>query len=276
MLVHSLHVTLQACAAEPRYHFPELTLSGGKFIHILGPNGAGKSTFLSLLAGMLAPQSVALCRTYLASNDGVLSDNRCQVKLSEESAPSVTQPQPQTNEVITPNDTVWHAHRGFYSAQYEPSFALKVADIMQFFVLEPSESAVADGLAPEIEKVFAIRQFWDRPITELSTGQQNRVHLARVCQQIYPALQRGEGMLLLDEAFTGLDIYYQQQLMQLLRRWVGLGNIIVHAHHELHSLPKYTDDEAIIITDGKLVHQGQIGVLDWSNIHQTIFHVDTI
>lgn len=255
-----LTVTLHACSATQRYNFPEITLHGGRFIHVLGPNGAGKSSLLSLLAGMLEPERVMLYQSSLqGTNDGL---GELTKKTSE--------------IVLTPNESQWHHQRGYYSAQYDPSFALKVADILQFFALEPSTSEHSVTLAPEIENVFAIRQFWDRPITELSTGQQNRVHLARVCQQIYPALQQGQGMLLLDEAFSGLDIYYQQRLMALLQRWVALGNIIVHAHHELHSLVKYPDDEALVIAEGEIVHRGRIDTLDWSNIHQAIFHVATI
>ena len=255
-----LTVTLQACSATPRYNFPDITIHGGRFVHVLGPNGAGKSSLLSLLAGILEPERVTLYQSSLQVKDDGPD------KLTKETA----------EIVLTPNDTVWHHQRGFYSAQYEPNFALKVADILQFFALDSSPSDHGITLAPEIENVFAIRQFWDRPITELSTGQQNRVHLARVCQQIYPALQRGQGMLLLDEAFSGLDIYYQQQLMALLQRWVALGNIIVHAHHELHSLIKYPDDDALVIAEGELVHRGRIAALGWSNIYQTIFHVATI
>jgi vitamin B12 transport system ATP-binding protein len=260
-----LNITLQACAATPRYEFPEITLHGGRFIHVLGPNGAGKSTLLLLLAGLLEPKRVRLCHSYL----------HCKAEAGNKDMTENSIKGMREN-VLTPNNNSWHRHRGYFCTQYDPSFALKVADVLQFFVLEPSANKNSVILAPEIERVFAICQYWDRPITELSTGQQNRVHLARVCQQIYPALQQGRGILLLDEAFSGLDIYYQQQLMSLLQRWVALGNIIVHAHHELHSLAKYPDDEALVIADGKLVHRGRIASLDWSNIYQTIFQVDTI
>lgn len=256
-----LHVSLAACTDKPRYEFADIMLSSGHLIHVIGPNGAGKSTFLSLLAGLLRPDKVSLV--------GLVGGNKGD-----------------NVQHITPGAPMWHQHRGYYCAQFAPSFALTVADIMAFFRLESTSAITPDKyevgqseqtiLADELEDVFAIRQFWHRSISELSTGQQNRVHLARICQQIYPALQAGQGLLLLDEAFSGLDIYFQQQLMAVIQRWVRLGNIVVHAHHELHSLARYPDDEVVVIAEGKLKQRGRIASLDWPHIHQSIFHVDTI
>ncbi|MFC7001720.1 ATP-binding cassette domain-containing protein [Pseudobowmanella zhangzhouensis] len=79
-----------------------LTLAGGRCVHLIGPNGAGKSSLLSVLAGVLTPDS------------GQVSYN--QIPLDS----------------LSPADLT--AIRGYQAQGLHTAFSLTVADVMAFFV----------------------------------------------------------------------------------------------------------------------------------------------
>lgn len=78
---------------------------------------------------------------------------------------------------------------------------------------------------------------WDRrssPITELSGGQRQRVFIAR-------ALAQGANILMLDEAFSGVDVGVQQEIVDVLRTLRDDGSIILLATHDLSNLAERFD-----------------------------------
>ena len=79
---------------------------------------------------------------------------------------------------------------------------------------------------------------WDRRkslIYELSGGQRQRVFLAR-------ALAQGADILLLDEAFSGVDITSQTALMDVLLDLREDGRTIMMSSHDINHMAHYCDE----------------------------------
>ena len=79
---------------------------------------------------------------------------------------------------------------------------------------------------------------WDRRkslIYELSGGQRQRVFLAR-------ALAQGADILLLDEAFSGVDVASQTALMDVLLEMRDDGRTIVMSSHDVNYMAHYCDE----------------------------------
>ena len=79
---------------------------------------------------------------------------------------------------------------------------------------------------------------WDRRdslVTELSGGQRQRVFVAR-------ALAQGADVLLLDEAFSGVDIASQESLVSVLMQLRDEGRTILLSSHDINHLSHYCDE----------------------------------
>ena len=78
---------------------------------------------------------------------------------------------------------------------------------------------------------------WERRsslMTELSGGQRQRVFIAR-------ALAQGANIIMLDEAFSGVDVGAQQEIVDVLRSLRDDGSIILLATHDLSNLAERFD-----------------------------------
>ena len=86
----------------------------------------------------------------------------------------------------------------------------------------------------------ALRQvgMWDRRnslVGELSGGQRQRVFVAR-------ALAQGADILLLDEAFSGVDVASQKDLVSVLTELRDQGRTILMSSHDINHLAHYCDE----------------------------------
>ncbi len=86
----------------------------------------------------------------------------------------------------------------------------------------------------------ALRQvgMWERRrslVGELSGGQRQRVFVAR-------ALAQGADILLLDEAFSGVDIASQEELVSVLMELRDQGHTILMSSHDINHLAHYCDE----------------------------------
>jgi manganese/zinc/iron transport system ATP- binding protein len=96
------------------------------------------------------------------------------------------------------------------------------------------------GRADRAAAEDALRQvgMWDRRdslVEELSGGQRQRVFVAR-------ALAQGADILLLDEAFSGVDIASQEALVSVLQELRDQGRTILLSSHDINHLAHYCDE----------------------------------
>jgi iron complex transport system ATP-binding protein len=105
-----------------------------------------------------------------------------------------------------------------------------------------------------------VAQYADKPLMQLSGGEQRRVHLARALAQSAP-------WLLLDEPTTHLDIAHELQLLDTLGKLVALGRSVLIATHNpahLNLVPDEALGLVLMMNKGQLVFQGEArDTLQW-------------
>jgi iron complex transport system ATP-binding protein len=174
-----------------------LSAGPGDLVGLLGPNGSGKTTLLRIAAGLLRPVagSVTLDGAPLARVPRAAIARRIAV-VPQETHPAFDY---TVLEMVLMGR---YPHLG--------AFALESPDD----VAAARRALAATGTAPLEE----------RPFTTLSGGEKQRVVIASALAQLEPAVESGfsrthaRGLLLLDEPTASLDLGYQLEVAQLVRR----------------------------------------------------------
>jgi iron complex transport system ATP-binding protein len=194
----------------------------GERVAILGPNGSGKSTLLKILSRTLEP-STGEVRLF-----GEAIQSIARKTLSQKVAVV-----PQETQAIFPYTAAEVVLMG--RASYLPAFAL--------------EDARDREVARDSMRLTGTLSLADRYIHELSSGEKQRVILAR-------ALAQEARLLVLDEPTTILDIKHQIEIHELL---LGLnrerGLTIITALHDLNLASLYFP-KVVLLESGKIHSQG--------------------
>ncbi|PNU20222.1 ABC transporter [Geothermobacter hydrogeniphilus] len=193
----------------------DLRIEEGEILAVLGPNGCGKSTLLRLLRGVLKPASG---RVLWRGREACRLGRRAMAKLAAvvPQSPQIPFPYP-VGELVAMGR---FAHRS----------GLSVA-------------TSADRRA--VEKALALTdtlQLAERPVTDLSGGELQRVLLARALAQQSP-------VLLLDEATSHLDLDHRLEIAELLVRLNReQGTTIIQVSHDL-DLAAETSRRILLLAD---------------------------
>jgi molybdate transport system ATP-binding protein len=193
-------------------------------VAVLGPNGSGKSTALSVIAGLLRPD------TGHATLDG-----RTLVDVGR----------PGKSEVWVPP----HA-RGIALLAQEPLLFphLTALDNVAFGPRSLGQSrkharSVAEHWLHEVDA----GQYARRKPGQLSGGQAQRVAVAR-------ALAADPKLLLLDEPMAALDVAVAPALRQMLRRVLQDRSVVIVTHDVLDAL--LLSSRLVVIDHGHVVEEG--------------------
>lgn len=212
----------------------------GAFIAIAGPNGAGKSTLLNLMCRALRPASgtIRIDQTPIESYSTEVLASKVAV-VRQEFVPifgfSVT-------------ETVMMARTPYYS----PAGFEKQADI----------EIVNDAL-----KATNTHQFAGRPLMSLSSGERQRVFIAR-------ALAQNSLIMLLDEPTNFLDLKHQVGIYDLLKTaQLEKGKTIIAVTHDINLATQYCDEILLLGTDGSY-HFGKTETVLLTEKIKEIFDVD--
>jgi iron complex transport system ATP-binding protein len=136
-------------------------------------------------------------------------------------------------------------HIAWIDQSISNDIAYCVADIVAM-------SGATQSVDLEAMATLAITQYADKPLAQLSGGEQRRVHLARALAQSAP-------WLLLDEPTTHLDIAHELQLMETLATVVKMNRSILMATHNpahIKLIPNEALGVVLIMDKGQLVFQG--------------------
>lgn len=111
-----------------------------------------------------------------------------------------------------------------------------------------------------------VEEWLNVPVDKLSGGEQARVWLAR--------LLAGEPRVILaDEPLASLDLYYQQQVLKLLRRYTSRERAVILSLHDL-SLAAAWCDRLVLMDAGRVIAVGAPqAVLTTENLRQ-VFRVE--
>lgn len=184
----------------------------GEIYGFLGPNGAGKTTTLRMILGLLRPTSGQ------ASIAGFGSS--------------------QSPDEVKRRVGLVSASAGLYQG-------LTVRELLLFFA---DLYAVPDDLSQlelvRLSMLLGLNEFLDRRCANLSTGQRQRVNLAR-------ALIHRPPVMLLDEPTLGLDVLGKQVIIEYIELLRREGKAVILTTHHL-------DDAERLCTRFGLMDRGQL------------------
>jgi len=187
-------------------------VAAGEVVGVVGPNGAGKSTLLRVLAGDLAPDDGAVS---LAGEDVAAATVQRLARLR-----SFVGPLSVSDVLFRVGDVV--------AMGRHPGRADGNAELDGQLVAQAMARVDVDHLA-------------DRELRTLSSGEQQRVNLARAIAQQSP-------VILLDEPTSALDVAHQEMVMAVLRNLAGQGGAVVAVLHDLNLAAAHTD--RVLLLDG--------------------------
>lgn len=184
----------------------------GEVYGLLGPNGAGKTTTLRMLLGLLQP----------TGGNATIAGHS-----------ALTHPEEVKRRV------------GYVMANAGVYQHLSVREMLLFFAdvygLEPKR---ADERLALLSPLLGLTEILSQRCVTLSTGQKQRVNLAR-------ALIHNPPVMLLDEPTLGLDVIGSQTVVEYIAHVRGEGKAVIITTHRL--------DEAERLCDRfGLLHRGQL------------------
>jgi sodium transport system ATP-binding protein len=193
-----------------------LCVPGGEVYALLGANGAGKTTALRCLATLLEPSSGA------ARIDGF---------------DAATQPLEVRRRL------------GFLAASMGLYQRLSARELLRYFAaLNGITGGDAERRVEEMVGAFDLGAFADRLCGKLSTGQRQRVSIARAVVHDPPAL-------VLDEPTLGLDVLSSEAIFRFISDARSRGRAVIFSTHQMSEV-ELLADRVGIIAGGRLVAEG--------------------
>jgi iron complex transport system ATP-binding protein len=194
----------------------------GEMFGVIGPNGSGKSTLLKLLSGVEAADSGAV------ELDGRKVSSYARKELAQWVA-------------VLQQDAL-------------PPIRFTVREVVEMGRF-PFQNWLGDETEDQMQLIEGIMEklnlvhLAERTLENLSGGERQRVALAKVMAQ-QPKL------LLLDEPTTFLDIGYQVQMMDAVRRWQAEEDLtVVAVLHDLNLAAQYCD-RLLVLHEGTVAQVG--------------------
>jgi putative ABC transport system ATP-binding protein len=201
-----------------------LSIVRGEFVSIVGPSGAGKSTLLHLLGGLDQPTS-----------GRVILDGTDLTTLSEH---QLTLFRRQATGFV------------FQFFNLLPTLNVRENIALPFIIRERNKKEHWERVDDLVE-LFGLRGKDTRPVTQLSTGEQQRVALAK-------ALLTEPALLIADEPTGNLDTATGLELLQLL--WESCDNqgqtVLLVTHHP--RVAAYAD-RVLFLQDGAIIDELILG-----------------
>ncbi|MEE8604533.1 MAG: ABC transporter ATP-binding protein, partial [Candidatus Aminicenantaceae bacterium] len=216
------------------------SLNKGEFLSVLGRNGSGKSTMIKAIQGLLKDIS-----------GKILVDGK---------------------EMLSYKPRELAQKMAYVPQLFEVSFEFTVEEIilMGRYVHQGKFTGITaedKGIIEEIMDLTEITQLKDKIIAHLSGGERQRVFIARALAQDTP-------LLFLDEPSAHLDINYQVEIYQILKRLQEEKNkTILTAEHNINLAVPYSQ-RLLFLKNGRIHSLGSpIELITKKNI-QEVFHTD--
>ncbi|HDR7410165.1 ABC transporter ATP-binding protein [Bacillus toyonensis] len=214
----------------------------GKITTIIGPNGCGKSTLLSVMS-----------RNHAPSSGEVMLDGRAISEYKPKEFARKLAVVHQQNEA--PADITVEKLISFGRMPYKNIFSSQT---------DEDREAIERALIGT--NLLGKR---DKPIHALSGGERQRVWIAMTLAQNTP-------MLFLDEPTTYLDIYYQIEILELVKELNEVyGLTIVMILHDINQAIRYSD-HIIVMKDGEIVTKGNPNDVITEEMVKAIYGVDVV
>ena len=202
-----------------------LEVKSGEILSIIGPNGAGKSTLIDIVSGDYPP-----------SDGNILYDKKDLKMFSLEEKSRKRSVMGQFSKI---------------------AFDFTVREVIQFGWVENGIeifSEIFEDIILKTSRLCNVEYLLGRNINSLSGGELKRVQLAKTLVQLYnPSSNNKENKYaLLDEPLANLDLFYEIEVLKIIRRVSrdqGIGIMLII--HDLNLAAKFSNKIA-------LLHLGEI------------------
>ncbi len=199
-------------------------LAPGRVTAVVGPNGAGKTTLLRVLLGLAEP----------ASGQALL-DGKPVLEMSRETRAA--------------------------RLAYVPQVAAVGLGFSARRVVEMGRVSMRD-VGPSVARALArldLEALAERPFSELSAGQRQRVTLARAIAQLDGGSRDGQTRVLLaDEPFSAMDPRHALVAGRVLRELAAERLAVVVVLHDLAAVLAIADDAIVLRADGTVAARGPV------------------
>jgi ABC-2 type transport system ATP-binding protein len=191
-------------------------ISKGKTIGLLGPNGCGKSTTIGMILGLIKPTSGSV----LINGENIENNRTSLLEKMNFISPYIELPKKLT---VEENLKVYGKLYGVKNLKN------KISELME---------------------VLNLTEFANRKTGELSSGQKNRVSLAK-------ALINDPEILLLDEPTASLDPDVGDYVRGIIEKFASKNNsTILLASHNMNEVERLCD-EVLMMKNGEIIDQGK-------------------
>lgn len=188
----------------------------GEILGLLGPNGAGKTTLLRIIAGIMKP-----------SKGEIVFDNK---KLTD-------------NEIeIKKNISFLSGNTKLYK---DISCVELLKMCAEYYEMDKKK---LDKRIKEVTDRFSITPFKDQRIGSLSTGQTQRVGVAR-------CVLHDPHYYILDEATSGLDIISSQIILDFIKEEKTKGKCTIYSTHYMEEAENICD-RVVLLNKGEVIAIG--------------------
>ncbi len=188
----------------------------GEVYGLLGPNGAGKTTTLRMILGLLQP----------TSGDAEVEGFKVSAQPDEiKRRVGLVSTSAGLYQWLTPRET------------------------LRFFGdLYGVPRAVTDGRSERLRELLDLSQFFDQRCSTLSTGQKQRVNLAR-------ALMHDPPVMLMDEPTRGLDVVGSKVIFDYIDHLRDEGKAVIVCTHRLDEAERLCDRVGLLF-HGSIRYEG--------------------
>lgn len=195
-----------------------LEIREGEILGVLGPNGAGKTTLLRMLGKLMNPTQGTV---------SILDDNGDEI----------------TNEIeIKKRIGYLSGNTKLYKRLSGRELLLMLGDI---YDLNPEDTKKR---IDEITEVLNLSEFIDNRIERLSTGQTQRISIAR-------CLVHSPKYYIFDEPTLGLDIISSKSIIEFMKREREAGKSVLYSTHYMEEA-EFLCDRIIMVHKGRVIAKG--------------------
>lgn len=193
-----------------------LNANKGEIVGILGPNGAGKTTLLRMIAGIMAPDKGT-----------IKIDNQNYKEHAEDIKRKIS--------YLSGNTKL-----------YKDISPYELFKMCSDYYKVPKD--IQEDRIKQISEHFNLNELLHQKIGTLSTGQLQRVNIAR-------CIIHNPDYYIFDEATSGLDIITSKVILDFIKEEKQKNKCIIYSTHYMEEAENICD-RVILIHKGKIIKEG--------------------